>query len=828
VQGKKEMPKASSKSHKLALLFSLPVAFAILAIVSSALEIGSCSPNACPDGYNDEGVSCDSGVCVRTCVTGTCSDTPSFTYERATDLDQFDQNNIGSVGVTYDLGTHIPDDMNKCYVFRQTTPSRFITRSSIRGYEDTKKFDSGIALFWETDSDKWYDNQHFYCSGESSQFTGSGGAVWIDSDAGNGDDFDDADSLSATNPMYCAPNANACDSLSGNCDTDCYGKPTGLRLGLYANLENGFDRNSFGDFCTDDEGEDEGDPYIDDLNFEREIVYMYVDEHDLINVQYDHQQCEYWPECNPADPCCTTNGYLRSSSYVCNAAHNAQCLSASSAGCGGIAFEDRCTGTSPECPDNNLEIRYDEACDGLTCVSQSCAEYTLQPDRTCEAGACQPQTPYDCPNNLVCLDAFSCKNSASSDDDCRPGFAYNSASQSCVPDDSSSPEESYDLEYDENGNLVSGFNLKYEYNSLNQLESIRNAENGQLIEQYVYDHNGDRKKKVTHHGDGTTTSNYYMSGNFVQTVNSSGTYNEKYHYLQGRQVGRQDSHGISFYHPDHLGSTRLVTDSSASILADLSFRPFGEPIDNSNERFLYTGKELDTTGNYYFGARYMNPAKLYTFTQPDTILPDVYDPQQINRYSYARNNPYRYTDPTGHYISPLDMLDYASLADSTYRLYTDPSFENAGWFVSDVISSAIPGLGGIGIAGKTMRYGKMADTAGRMNTIGNVMDQKSLVNWISQNKRKLGKDNTITRVIDNPPKSQSIAWDKLVKYGQPYRMGILTSGKGRHKLFFDWDGVKKHIEVYNHKKNHIGVMDPKTGVINTDMAVPDRLFPLKT
>ena len=36
------------------------------------------------------------------------------------------------------------------------------------------------------------------------------------------------------------------------------------------------------------------------------------------------------------------------------------------------------------------------------------------------------------------------------------------------------------------------------------------------------------------------------------------------------------------------------------------------------------------------------------FTQPDSIVPNLFDPQSLNRYSYVLNNPVRYTDPTGH------------------------------------------------------------------------------------------------------------------------------------------------------------------------------------
>jgi hypothetical protein len=36
------------------------------------------------------------------------------------------------------------------------------------------------------------------------------------------------------------------------------------------------------------------------------------------------------------------------------------------------------------------------------------------------------------------------------------------------------------------------------------------------------------------------------------------------------------------------------------------------------------------------------------FTQPDTIMPGGGDPAGLNRVAYARNNPMRYSDPTGH------------------------------------------------------------------------------------------------------------------------------------------------------------------------------------
>lgn len=63
----------------------------------------------------------------------------------------------------------------------------------------------------------------------------------------------------------------------------------------------------------------------------------------------------------------------------------------------------------------------------------------------------------------------------------------------------------------------------------------------------------------------------------------------------------------------------------------------------------FSGKERDAeSGLDYFGARYFSAAQ-GRFTSPDTAGPDLTNPQTLNKYRYALNNPLRYVDRNGLY-----------------------------------------------------------------------------------------------------------------------------------------------------------------------------------
>ena len=74
------------------------------------------------------------------------------------------------------------------------------------------------------------------------------------------------------------------------------------------------------------------------------------------------------------------------------------------------------------------------------------------------------------------------------------------------------------------------------------------------------------------------------------------------------------------------------------------------PLQHAPFTYKFTGKERDSeSGLDDFGARYYS-SSMARFTAADPHLTDsqrMLDPQQLNMYSYARNNPLRFGDEDG-------------------------------------------------------------------------------------------------------------------------------------------------------------------------------------
>ena len=110
-----------------------------------------------------------------------------------------------------------------------------------------------------------------------------------------------------------------------------------------------------------------------------------------------------------------------------------------------------------------------------------------------------------------------------------------------------------------------------------------------------------------------------------------------------------------------VGSFTLASHRSLAVANALIAPGIAGCLCDEGRRSRSTGKERDLeTGLDYFGARYMSSAQ-GRFTSPDAPFADQKpeDPQSWNLYGYVRNNPLRYTDPTGRCLYPgADCFQY--------------------------------------------------------------------------------------------------------------------------------------------------------------------------
>ena len=136
-----------------------------------------------------------------------------------------------------------------------------------------------------------------------------------------------------------------------------------------------------------------------------------------------------------------------------------------------------------------------------------------------------------------------------------------------------------------------------------------------------------------------------------------------YYHAAGRRVvlrvqdGSTGVNQVHYLFADHLSSSNVSRRGDGSQTVTQRYYPWDTVRSRSNNAlptgYTYTG-QLDTgAGLMYYGARYYDAA-LGRFIQPDTIVPEVQNPQALNRYSYVLNNPLRFIDDSGK--MPIDIV----------------------------------------------------------------------------------------------------------------------------------------------------------------------------
>jgi RHS repeat-associated protein len=214
--------------------------------------------------------------------------------------------------------------------------------------------------------------------------------------------------------------------------------------------------------------------------------------------------------------------------------------------------------------------------------------------------------------------------------------------------------------YDGAGNMISRDGIfTYTYDALNMVTSLNGA--GQ-DEAYVY---GPGEERIA-----TVTAIHAVAPHWSWTIRDGGrvlrrlentTWSEDYVYRNGGILATvQSDHTTRHFHLDHLGSARVITNDEGRTVVRHDYYPFGAEIDaspNDAERVRFTGHERDAS-LYYMHARFYGDMAARFLTADDHVATEaVHAPQRWNRYSYAADNPVRYTDPDGRDVFLRDFSD---------------------------------------------------------------------------------------------------------------------------------------------------------------------------
>ena len=230
----------------------------------------------------------------------------------------------------------------------------------------------------------------------------------------------------------------------------------------------------------------------------------------------------------------------------------------------------------------------------------------------------------------------------------------------------------HEYEYDDNGNMLEGFDFtdpaqiasrSMAYNADNMPDIIsRTIAGTESVINFAYDGDGVRAKKTVN-GDSTT---YYI-GDHYEITDGKVT---KYVFAGNLRIAMIEDFNFSYFHKDHLGSSTVMTEASGNIIESIDYMPFGAQRNYSRlnpivTHYRFTDQELDVeSGLYNYNARLYDPV-IGRFVSPDTIVPDPFDPQHLNRYSYVRNNPLIYVDPSGHHYGEVEPGGKADFGGET-------------------------------------------------------------------------------------------------------------------------------------------------------------------
>jgi RHS repeat-associated protein len=221
--------------------------------------------------------------------------------------------------------------------------------------------------------------------------------------------------------------------------------------------------------------------------------------------------------------------------------------------------------------------------------------------------------------------------------------------------------------YDDHGNPIAisatTSTLTSIYNHANRLASV--SKSG-VTTSYTYNALGQRVSKATG-GQSAIHYLYNEAGQLLGEYNVNGQPITQYVWLDGQPLAQITAGGVYYYHNDHLGTPRALTDANQQLVWAATYLPFGKAsvaVETVTNNLRFPGQYFDSeTGLHYNYFRDYDP-RTGRYVQSDPIGLRG----GINTYAYVLSNPLRNSDFYGlqstiHYDGPRYFIESSGSAD---------------------------------------------------------------------------------------------------------------------------------------------------------------------
>ncbi len=270
--------------------------------------------------------------------------------------------------------------------------------------------------------------------------------------------------------------------------------------------------------------------------------------------------------------------------------------------------------------------------------------------------------------------------------------------------------------YDANGSMITGAGRTTAWTSFNKPQNIADSATGNWTS-FVYGPDRGRIQQNAQTNGITTTTDYV--GSSYERRSRLNEPDELVHYIRagGGTVaiytevddGNSLTDKTRYLHKDHLGSVESITDEQGVVTEHLSYDAHGKrrqsdwaagtpAIPNETPRGFTGHEHLDGVGLIHMNGRVYDPT-LGRFLSADPHVQAPSDTQSFNRYTYVKNNPLSYTDPSGFFFKKVfkKIKSAFKKAFKAVASFVKKALQNeiVTAAIQIGINIAFPGIGGV-------------------------------------------------------------------------------------------------------------------------------------